>query len=80
MKSSEDELTDYQLKKVLHEPLAPYLASAYNTLTHLVQGLVLAAIFYVSIQQQITPPIACNLLISFGLKNILFSLFFFIFA
>jgi len=44
---SEDELTDYQLRKVLHEPVAPHLTHVYTTLTHLVQGLVLAAIFYV---------------------------------
>jgi hypothetical protein len=67
MKPSKYEVTDYQLKKVLHEPLAPYVASVYNTLIHLVQGLVLAALFYViSLQTQITPIIVCNLIISFA--------------
>jgi len=62
-----DELTDYQLKKVLHEPLAPYVANVYNTLIHLVQGLALAALFYViSIQEQFTPVIIINLIICFG--------------
>jgi D-ribose pyranose/furanose isomerase RbsD len=73
---SEEELTDYQLKKVLHEPLAPYLSSVYNTLTHLVQGLVLAALFYViSIQTQITPLILSNLIISFGFVVVIWHTF-----
>jgi len=43
--NTEDELTDYQLtddqiRKVLHEPVAPYVVNVYNTLMHLVEGLV----------------------------------------
>lgn len=67
MKGSENEPTDYQLKLVLHEPLAPYLTHAYNTLMHLVQGLALAALFFViSIQEHFTLAIICNLIISLG--------------
>ena len=43
----EDELAENDYKKVLHEPVAPHLTHVYTTLTHLVQSLVLAAIFYV---------------------------------
>ena len=43
-----------QLKKVLHEPIAPYLASTYTTVTHLTQGVVLGALFYIiSIQEHL---------------------------
>jgi len=67
---------DIQLAKVLHEPLAPYLASVYNNLTHLVQGLVLAALFYmISIQEQITLPIALNLIICFGFVVVIWHTF-----
>jgi len=47
MARSDDELSERHYRKVLHEPLAPYVVNTYNTLTHLVQSLVLAAIFYV---------------------------------
>ncbi len=64
----EDELPDYELKKVLHEPLAPYVSSAYNILINLVQGFVLASIFYViRIPEQWPPIVVCNLIICFGL-------------
>ena len=69
MVSTKDEFTDYQLtddqiRKVLHEPVAPYVVNVYNTLMHLVEGLVLAAIFYViTIQPHITPIIISNLII-----------------
>jgi hypothetical protein len=65
---SEDELTKRHYRKVLHEPLAPYVTQTYNTLMHLVQGLVLAAIFYViSIHWgQLTPLIVLNLTICIG--------------
>ena len=67
MKSSEYELTDEQLRKVLHEPVGPYVLEAYNTELHLVEGLVLAALFYiVTIQPHITLPIVCNLIICVG--------------
>jgi hypothetical protein len=73
---SENELTKRHIKKVLHEPMAPYLASVYNILTHLVQGLVLAALFYVmSIQTHITPLIVCNLIISFGFVVVIWHTF-----
>ena len=64
----EDELTERHYRKVLHEPLAPYVTQTYNTLMHLVQGLVLAAIFYViSIHWgQLTPLIVLNLIICIG--------------
>ena len=64
----EDELTERHYRKVLHEPLAPYVTQTYNTLMHLVQGLVLAAIFYViSIHWgQLTLLIVCNLIICVG--------------
>jgi hypothetical protein len=64
----EDELTVRHYRKVLHEPLAPYVTQTYNTLMHLVQGLVLAAIFYViSIHWgQLTPLIVLNLIICIG--------------
>ena len=64
------------LTKVLHEPLAPYLANVYNNLTHLIQGLVLAAIFYViSIQESITFPVALNIIISFGFVIVIWHSF-----
>jgi hypothetical protein len=67
MDSSEYELTDEQLRKVLHEPVGPYVLEAYNTELHLVEGLVLAALFYViTIQPHITLPIVCNLIICVG--------------
>jgi len=65
---SENELEDYELKNVLHKPLAPYVASMNGILIHLVQGLVLAALFYViSIQEHWTPLLLGSLIISFGL-------------
>jgi D-ribose pyranose/furanose isomerase RbsD len=73
---SENELTKRQYKKVLHEPMAPYLASVYNILTHLIQGLVLAALFFVmSIQTQITPLVLSNLIISFGFVVVIWHTF-----
>jgi hypothetical protein len=67
MNSSEYELTDEQLRKVLHEPVGPYVLEAYNTELHLVEGLVLAALFYIiTIQPHITLPIVCNLIICVG--------------
>ena len=64
MKHSEDKLPKRHYRKVLHEPLAPYVVNTYNTLTHLVQGLVIAAIFYVlTTLPPITPLIVCNLII-----------------
>jgi hypothetical protein len=66
MKRSEDELTDYKL--VLHEPVAPYVVHSYNMLMHLVQGLVLAALFFViSEQEHFTLPLLCNLIICLGI-------------
>ncbi|HMK53930.1 MAG TPA: hypothetical protein VK444_04030 [Methanobacteriaceae archaeon] len=70
MKSFEDELTEYPLRnfrKVLHEPIGPYVVQGYNTILHLVQGFVLAALFYVLTIQPITPIILCNLLICVGI-------------
>jgi len=63
-----DDFTDYQLRKVMHEPVGPYVVSAYTTVMHLVQGLVLAALFYViTIQPQITPIIIFKVAISLGI-------------
>jgi hypothetical protein len=43
-----------QLRKVMHEPIAPYMAHTYNTLIHLVQGIVFGALFYIiSIQENV---------------------------
>jgi hypothetical protein len=69
MGHSEVGLKDDQLKKVLHEPIAPYLSSTYNILNHLVEGLVLAAILYViSIHWgQLTLPIVLNIIYCVGL-------------
>jgi hypothetical protein len=59
-----DELPDYHFRKVLHEPLAPYVVESYNRLTNLIQGLTVAAIFFVVTQlPEITPLIVCNLII-----------------
>jgi len=64
MARSDDELSERHYRKVLHEPLAPYVVNTYNTLTHLVQSLVLAAIFYVlTTLPPITLLIVCNLII-----------------
>jgi hypothetical protein len=68
MARSEDTFNERHYRKVLHEPLAPYVANTYNTLTHLIQGLVIAAIFYViTTLPPITPLIVCNLIISLTL-------------
>lgn len=66
--NSEVDLSKYDLKKILHEPLAPYVASMNGIMTHLVQGLVLAAIFFViSIQQTWNIMLICNLIICFAI-------------
>lgn len=63
-----DELTDDQLRKIMHEPVGPYVIEAYTTVMHLVQGLVLAALFFVITEQpQITPIIVFKLVISVGI-------------
>lgn len=50
MKHSEINLYEQQWKKVLHEPIAPYLTSSYNIQNNLVEGLVLAVTFMVTFQ------------------------------
>ena len=63
-----DELTGDQLRKLMHEPVGPYVIEAYTTVMHLVQGLVLAALFYViTIQPQITPIIVFKVAICVGI-------------
>lgn len=42
-----DENTKLKLKKVLHEPVAPYFANTYNTLISVVQSLALGALLYI---------------------------------
>ncbi|MGZ4847486.1 MAG: hypothetical protein ACXVIP_05325 [Halobacteriota archaeon] len=36
-----------QIKQVLHEPISPYVTDSFNTITHLGQGVTLAALFYI---------------------------------
>lgn len=63
----ENEFSDYKLKKVLHEPVAPNVSTAYFILINLVQGLVLAAILStIRIPEIWTPIVVGNLIISFG--------------
>jgi zinc-ribbon domain len=73
MEHSEVVLKDEYLEKVLHEPVAPYLSSTLNIINHLVEGLVLAAIFYVITIYwgQLTLPIVCNLIYCIGLVIVL---------
>jgi len=39
--------TQLNLKTVLHEPITPYSTNAYNTLISVIQGIALAALFYI---------------------------------
>lgn len=55
-----------QLKKILHEPIAPYLADTYNVVIHLVHGVVLGALFYIiSIQENFDILIAFKVFVVF---------------
>lgn len=68
VKYNTDILTDIQLRKVLHEPVGPYVVSAYTTVMHLVQAFVLAALFYmITIQSSINPIIILKIAISVGI-------------
>lgn len=67
MKHSADKFTDYQMNKVLHEPIALYLTLTYNILVSLVQGFALGAIFYIITIQQNLDISLCKIIISFGL-------------
>ncbi len=66
--NNENVLTDDQVRKIMHEPVGPYVVSAYTTIMHLVQGLVLAALFYaITLQPQITLIIIGKVIISIGI-------------
>lgn len=69
MKHSKNELMKNDLMKVLHEPVAPYFSNTINILNQLVEGLVLAAIFYVLAINwgQLTLPIVLNIIYCVGL-------------
>jgi hypothetical protein len=55
-----------QVKSVLHEPVSPYTASSFNTVTQFAQGVSLAALFYViSTQAELNLLIVLKILILF---------------
>jgi hypothetical protein len=55
-----------QIKSVLHEPISPYVASSFNTVTALAQGVSLAALFYViSTQAELNLSILSKILVLF---------------
>ncbi|MGZ4905946.1 MAG: hypothetical protein ACXV5H_11120 [Halobacteriota archaeon] len=55
-----------QIKQVLHEPISPYVTDSFNTATHLIQGVNLAALFYViSIQTKFDLLVAGKILVLF---------------
>lgn len=54
-----------KLKKVLHEPVAPYFANMYNTLISIVQGVALGSLFcIISSQKDLNRLIVCKSIIT----------------
>jgi uncharacterized membrane protein len=55
-----------QIKSVLHDPVSPYTASSFNTVTQFAQGVSLAALFYViSTQEELNLLIVLKILVLF---------------
>ncbi len=54
-----------ELKKVLHEPVAPYFANTYNTLISVVQGLALGALLY-TVKSEFNLLIVPKSIVTFG--------------
>jgi hypothetical protein len=65
-----------QIRKVLHEPVSPYLAETYNMIIHLIQGVVLASLFVVLIENELTARLLFKIIPVFFLAVVIWHSYF----
>lgn len=70
-----DKKTNLKRRQVLYEPIAPYFANTYNTLVSVVQGVALAALFYIFSKEEFNPLIISKCIVAFGVICIIWHRF-----